>query len=341
MLILPGRIRLTSPTCSALVLQIMALAMLMVAQPVATQPKDTADVFPNRPIRLIVAYPPGGSVDTAARVLGHILSSTLGQQVVIDNRPGGGGSIGNELVARATPDGYTLILAISGVVTGPLVNPKLSFDPVKDFTPIIRVATSAYNVIVNPSVPASTIQELRTLVMSNPGKLNYGTPGYGSGQHLAIELFRAMSGLNIVHVPYRGAAPAQMDLIAGRIQLMFGGAISSLPHIKAGRLRALAVTGRARSMVLPELPTLAETIVAGYEAVEWFGALAPAKLPAPLVSRWHKEIAAAMNTTALQEVFVKGGAVVETSTPQEFGAFILAEKTKWARVVAQAKITPE
>lgn len=330
-----------SPRHAALVSQIIALAMLLASNVVAAQPKESSEAFPNRPIRLVVAYPPGGSTDTAARVLSSILSPKFGQQVVVDNRPGAGGSIGNALVARAAPDGYTITLAISGLVTGPVVNPSLPFDPVEDFTPIIRIATTPFTVAVHPSVPVSTIKELQSFVASNPGKLNFGTPGYGAGQHLAVELFMSMSGLKMTHVPYKGAGPAQLDLIAGRIQLMFAGAISSLPHVKAGRLRALAVTSSVRSTALPELPTLAESMVPGYEAVEWFGFVAPAKLPEPLVSLWHREIAAAMNTATLRDLFVKGGAIVETTTPAQFRAFILAEKKKWARVVQEAKITPQ
>jgi tripartite-type tricarboxylate transporter receptor subunit TctC len=276
-----------------------------------------------------------------ARSLGQIVSASVHQQIVVDNRPGGGGLIGYELAARAAPDGYTTTLAISGLVTAPVINPKVPYDPVRDFTPIALVGTSPYSIVVHPGVAANTIQEFRALLASAPKQVNYGSSGYGGGAHLAIELFKIMAGVDMVHVPYKGTGPAMTDLIAGRIHVMFAGAISSLPHIKAGRVRALAVTGRTRSTVLPQLPTLAESIVPGYEAFEWFGLLGPARLPAPVVSRLYKEVAAAMNTPAFREQMLKSGLVVASGTPGDFAKFIMSEQKKWARVVSEAKITPE
>ena len=306
-----------------------------------SQTKDASEAYPSRPIRLIVGFPPGGSTDLIARSLGNVMSARLGQQVVVDNRAGGGGGIAYETTSRAAADGHTIALAISGLVTGPIINPKLAFDSVKDFTPIALVATSPYSVIVHPSVPAKSIQEFRKYAASVPRQLNYGSSGHGGGSHLAIELFKILTGLDIVHVPYKGTGPAITDLIANRIQMMFAGAISSLPHVKANRVRVLAVTGSARSAVLPDVPTLTETILPGFDAAEWFGMVGPAKMPGPLVSRLNREILSAMTNPNFREQISNGGATVAVGTPAEFSKFIAAEKEKWSTVVTKAKITPE
>jgi len=317
------------------------LAASVACESAIAQSKEVIEAYPSRPIRLIVGFPPGGSTDVIARSLGSILSTRLGQQVVIDNRAGGGGAIAYDITSRAAADGYTLTLAISGLVTGPIINPKLSFDSVKDFTPITLVATSPYSVVVHPSVPAKSIQEFSKFVASAPKKLNYGSSGYGGGSHLAIELFKIMSGLDMVHVPYKGTGPAMTDLVAGRIQMMFAGAISSLPHIKANRVRALAVTGALRSTALPEIPTLSETILPNFDAAEWFGVLGPAKLPATLVSKLNKEILAAMSNANFREQISNGGAVIAGGTSADFVKYIAAEKNKWSNVVTKAQITLE
>lgn len=341
-MIVHSRVHLSTLAAGVLRLAGALLAATTIcAHATAAPARDAAEAFPSRPIRLIVAFPPGGSTDVIARSLGQIVSTSVRQQIVVDNRPGGGGLIGYELTARAAPDGYTTTLAISGLVTGPVINPKVPYDPIKDFTPIALVGTSPYSVVVHPVVAARTIQEFHALLASAPKQLNYGSSGYGGGAHLAIELFKIMAGVDMVHIPYKGTGPAMTDLIAGRIQVMFAGAISSLPHIKGGRVRALAVTGRTRSTVLPQLPTVAESIVPNYEAFEWFGVLGPAKLPAPILSRLHREVAAAMNTPDFREQMLKSGLVVASGTPADFAKFIVSEHKKWSRVVTDAKITPE
>ena len=295
--------------------------------------------YPQRPIRMLVPFAPGGSVDLLARMLAARLSASMGQQVIVNNRGGGGGNIAAQALAQANPDGYTLMTTISNVVTNPAVNPRVEYDPVRDFTALLLFGRAPFRVVVNPKVPANTIQEWFALVKAKPGTLNYGSAGSGTGQHLNVELFKIMTGVDIVHVPYKGAGPALIALIAGQIQMMFAGTLSSLPHVKAGRLRALAVTSLKRRPEAPEQPTLAETVAPGYEASEWFGVIAPARLPKPLVARIHAELVQAVTQPDMKERLLADGMDVVTVPPDEFAAFLKQELAKWRKVVKQSKIT--
>jgi tripartite-type tricarboxylate transporter receptor subunit TctC len=319
------------------------VGLLSLLMPVVccSQQSESAAQYPQRPIRMIVPYPPGGSTDILTRIVSLKLAGNLNQQVVVDNRPGGGGNIAAEVTARANPDGYTLLMTISSLITTPAVNPKTNYDPVRDFAPILLIARSPYRIVVNPMVPANTIQEWFALVKSKPGYLNYGTAGTGSAVHLAVELFKIMSGVNIVHVPYKGTGPAMTDLIGGQIQMMFGGTLSSLPHVKAGRIRALAVTSLQRRADSPELPTVAETILPGYEAGEWFGVIGPAGLPRPLLARIHAELTRVVKDPEMKERLSADGLDLAAGSPDEFSALIKRDLAKWMRVVKETKMTPE
>ena len=305
------------------------------------QQSDAAARYPQRPIRLIVQYPPGGSADILARILGQKLAGNLHQQVVVDNRPGGGGKVASEVTARANPDGYTLLITLSGLVTTAAVNPSAEYNPVRDFTPILLIARSPYRIVVNPAVPANTIQEWFALVKAKPGQLNYGTAGTGSAVHLSVELFKIMAGVNIVHVPYKGTGPAMTDLISGQIQMMFGGTLSSLPHVKAGRIRALAVTSLQRRSDSPDLPTVAETILPGYESGEWFGVVGPAGLPRPLLAKIHSELTRVTKDPEVRERLSADGLDFAAGNSDEFAALIKRDFAKWLRVVKETKMRPD
>ena len=257
--------------------------------------------YPSRPIRMIVPYPPGGSTDIIARTLNGRLSALMKQQLVIDNRAGGGGNLGHELAARATPDGYTLLIAISAITTNPAVSARASYDPTKDFTPLMMIARSPYRLVIYPGVAAHTMQEFIALGRAKPGSMNFGSAGAGSAVHLAAELLLRQTGVRMTHVPYKGSGPAMVDLIAGQIQMVLGGTLSTAPHIKTGRARALAVTSLKRRTDAPELPTLNETVAPGYEAFEWFAVFAPAGVPKRIVDRLHAELIKAANDTEVKD----------------------------------------
>ena len=330
-----------SGTTNVSLITLSILFFLLMSGVCSGQQSSSAAAYPQRPIRMIVGFPPGGSVDLLARLVSQRLTSNLKQQVVVDNRTGAGTSIASELTAHANPDGYTLFLTLSSLTTTPAINPKTSYDPVRDFTPIMLIARSPLRVVVNPKVPANTIQELFALMKSKPGYLNYGTSGTGTSVHLAIELFRIMSGVNIVHVPYKGTGPAMTDLISGQIQMMFAGTLSSIPHVKAGRIRALAVTSLQRRPDSPELPTIAETILPGYEHMEWFGVLGPAGLPKPLLARIHAELTRVVKDTDIGERLLVDGMDLVVGGPDEFSALIKSDLAKWKRVVKETKMTAD
>jgi len=301
-----------------------------------------AQNYPNKPIRLVVPYAPGGSAGTLARLVGDKVSASLGQPVVIDHRPGGGTIIGNEMVAKAAPDGYTLVL---GTVTSHAMitslSPNVPFDPEKDFAPISLIASLPFVLVTHPSVPAKNVSELVSLGKSRPQQLSFGSAGNGTSNHLAGELFKVRTGVGLVHIPYKGSAPALADLLGGQISMMFDLTATALPQIAAGKVRALAITSPKRSPVAPDLPTMAEAGVPGVEVVSWFGILAPAGTPAPVVTTLNREIVKAMQSQDVQAAMVKLGAEPLTSTPQEFAAYITSERAKWADVVRKAGIKPE
>ncbi len=293
-----------------------------------------AQTWPSKPVRLIVPYPPGGSADILARAIGQKLAEGLGQQVVIDNRPGAGTAIGAEATAKAAADGYTVMLGtVSSHAINPALTPGLKYDPVKDFAPVSLVASIPFALIVHPSLPVHSVKELIALAKSKPGALNFSSAGTGTSNHLAGELFKSMTGTFMVHIPYKGSAPALNDLIAGQVQLMFDLVLTTAPHVKSGAVRALAVTGRERSAALPGVPTVAESGVPGYEVSAWFGIFAPAGTPAAVIGTLNAETVKALRQPDLRDRMASQGAEPVTSTPEQFAAYVKEELAKWTRVV--------
>lgn len=301
-----------------------------------------AQKYPDRPIRLVVAQTPGGSTDTVARFMARALTAPLGQQVIVDNRAGGGGNIGAELVAKASADGYTLILGTSSTFgVNPSLYPNIPYDAVKDFAPIIFVSVVPNVLVVPPVVPATSIQELVALAKAKPGSLNFASSGSGGGPHLAAELFKSQAGIDIVHIPYKGTGPAIADLLSAQVQLSFTTVVSVLPHIKSGKLRALAVTSPRRVQALPDVPTVAEAKFPGVNATSWNGMLAPARTPPAMIERINREANMILNSPQMRESLLSQGAEPMGGTPAEFGAYVRNEVSKWAKVVKAAGIKPE
>ena len=304
---------------------------------VQAQTKGPAQ-YPTKPIRFVVPFVPGGPTDIQGRMLGEKLGQRLGQQVIVDNRGGAGGNIGMEITARAPADGYTLVIATVGTWA---VNPhlyQLSFDVVKDFSPITQVSTSPGVLIVHPTVQAKAVKELIALAKEKPGALNYGSSGVGGFGHISGELFTMMTGTKMTHVPYKSSAPALTDLIGGQIQVLFNNMISTTPHVKANRVRALATTGAKRSPALPELPTIAESGVPGYENSSWSAVAGPAGMPRPLVGRLHKEFVEILKMPDIQQKHAEVGAEIIASTPEQFHAYLKAEVAKFGKLVKAAGI---
>lgn len=299
------------------------------------------EAYPSRPIRFVAAFPAGGPSDIVTRAVSKRMSEILGQPVIVENRAGAGGNIGAEFVARSVPDGYTLLLGGSFVTIAPSLYRKLPFDPVKDFAPVGLIVSNQYLLVVHPSVPATTVKELIRLAKGQPGKMNYASAGIGSPPHLSAELFKTMAGLDIVHVPYKGASPALVDLIGGQVDLYFGGISGVLPHVKTGKLRALAVTGGKRSSQLPEVSTLAEAALPDYEISTWFGVLAPAGTPREVVVRLNSVVTMIVNEAETKSYLIGQGVEPLTNTPGQFAAFIRDEIPKFARIVQAAGIKPE
>jgi len=301
-----------------------------------------ADAFPTKPIRIVVPFPPGGPADVLARTVGDRIAAALGQPVVVDNRPGAGGNIGMELVAKAAPDGHTLALAPAGNLT---VNPSLyrnvPYDVGRDFAPVTVIAAVPNVLVVNPQVPAKDLAELIAYAKANPGKLNYSSPGPGSGAHLAGELLKSSAGIDIVHVPYSGIAPAVTAVIAGDVQLMFAGAPSALPQVAGGKLRALAVASPMRIASAPALPTLSEAGLPGFDVTSWYSIVAPAATPPAVVERLQKEIARALTSPDVKAKLTGIGAEPIANTPEEFAAMIRVETAKWSKIVKDANIKIE
>ena len=299
-----------------------------------------AQEYPSRPIRMIVPLAAAGAMDTVARSLGQKLGDALGQTVVVDNRGGGGGSIGAELAMQAAPDGYTVIMMSATSVIHPLMY-KARYDTSRDFAPVSQVTTQPYVIVINPALPIRSVAELVAYAKSNPGKLNYASSGNGSLIHLTGELFKFASGTAMVHIPYKGIGAAYPDLIAGNIQLTFGSIISALPHIRSQRLRALAVTGATRAKASPELPTVAESGVPGFAVTQWYGVFAPAGTPRPIVDRLHTEIIKALQLPDLISRLTADGAETVGNSPQQLAEHVKTEREKWAKVIKQAGIRGE
>jgi tripartite-type tricarboxylate transporter receptor subunit TctC len=301
-----------------------------------------AQTYPDRPVRLIAPFPAGGLADVLARAVGDQMTKTLGQPVVVENRAGAGGNTGALAVATAAPDGYTLLMSSAGILTAnPFLYSKMPFDVETAFIPISNVAEMSMLLVVNPNVEAKTLKDFVALAKARPGKLNFGSPGIGTTGHLGLAMFMHAAKVQITHVPYRGAAPAVQDLIAGQIDGVVDNPPTVISHIEGGRLRPLAVAAKSRMKLLPDVPTAAEGGVANYEASSWFGIAAPAGTPAPIVERLHKEIVAAVRSPAMQERFAKTGAQLVGNTPQEFAAQIRIERVRWGEIIKAAGIKAE
>src|SRR2546421_779554 len=310
----------------------LVVALLVVAAPVALGQA----AYPTRPARLVVPFPAGGTTDLLARAAAQKLSEAWGQQVIVDNRPGAGGNIGAELVAKSAPDGYTLLMGTVGThAINASLYAKMPYDHVKDFTPVILVAGVPNVLVVNPQLPVNTVPELIAYAKANPGKLNFASSGSGTSIHLSGELFKTMTGVQMTHVPYKGSAPALTDLIGGQVQLMFDNLPSSLTFIKAGKLRALGVTSAMRAAALPDTPTVAD-FVPGFEASSWFGLLAPAGTPREIVVKINGEVAKWLASPDAKEKLAAQGANVASGTPEDFAKHIQAETAKWAKVVKES-----
>jgi len=299
-----------------------------------------AQQYPSRPIRFLVGYPPGGPTDVTARLVAPHLSEALGQQLVVDNRAGAGGTVAAATLATAAPDGYTIGLVANGEIA---ISPnlrKVPYDPLKDFSPISRIGASQLALVIHPSVPAKSVADLVALAKAKPGAINFASSGTGSTAHLAGELFKTLAGINIVHVPYKGAGPALTDVMGGQVQMLISGYSSALPHIKSGRLRALGVTGPKRLAAAPDLPTIGET-VKGYDVTSSYGIMLPARAPKAIVERLHKEIAAIVNRPDLREKLTALGIDPEGNTPAEYQQQVRSEIAKWAKVIKTANIKVE
>ncbi len=315
-----------------------ALFVLALAHAVHAQPNAT---YPTKPIRLINPFPPGGGATIVGRVIAQELTERLGQSVVFDNRGGAGGIIGMEIVARAAPDGYTLTMATASTVTiHPLLS-KVPFDPVKDFAPVSHVSNVPLLLVVHPSVAAKSTREFIALLKAQPGKLNFASSGKGTISHLAGELFKNSAGVSMVHVPFRGGGPALVDVLGGQVQVNFANILSSLPHVKGGRLRALAVTSATRSTAITDLPTVAEAALPGYEVVQWNGVLAPARVPATIIARLNSEIERILALPEMKARLIADGADPAGGPPEKFAAFMRADIDKWAKVIKAANVTAD
>jgi tripartite-type tricarboxylate transporter receptor subunit TctC len=316
----------------------MLLGMVVIGlSVVAARDVPAAETFPSRPVRMIVPFPPGGITDTLGRLTGQALSEVVGQPVVADNRPGANGAIGTELAVNAAPDGYTILLgAASTQVLNPLLR-KFAYDPLRALTPIGMVAETALVLVVNPDLPIKTVGELNGWLRQHPDKANFGSYGEASASHLAGELYKQSAGVAMTHVPYKGAAPAQTDLISGALALMFSD-MSALPHIRAGRLRGLGVTGLQRSVVMPELPTVAESGVPGFDVGGWFALFVPEKTPEPITAQLRDALAKVVQGAALRQKIVDLGLEPSTTKTEAVLARQLAERQKWAKVIADANI---
>lgn len=313
-----------------------ALALTAFASPAIAQE------YPARPIKIVVPYAPGGGADTVARIVAKKVSENIGQSIVIENKGGAGSIVGTEQVAKAEPDGYTLLLGQSGPISiNPAVYKSLPYDPVKDFAPVSMTTAYPYILVVNANMPARTLQEFVALAKGKPGSLNYGSTGVGAANHLVAELFNDKAGLKMTHVPYRGTALAVGDLVSGQLDVVFGDPISVLPQIKSGKLRALAVTSADRSPVAPEIPTVAESGYPGFEALAWHGILAPAKTPPAIVSKLNAEIAKALADPATRELLAKQAMQPVGDSPAQFAAFIGKDIATWKAVADAAKVTVE
>jgi tripartite-type tricarboxylate transporter receptor subunit TctC len=310
--------------------------MLMIAEAIMAQ------AYPARPIRWIVTYPPGGPTDVVARAIGSKLTAAWGQQIVIDNRAGAGGVIGTELAAKAVPDGYTLLFGTSaGLTINPALSNKLPYDAVRDFAPVSLLVLNPQLLVVHPSIAANSVKELIALAKARPGQLNYASVGQGSPNHLGMELFKALTGTQMVHVPYKGTGPALTDLLGGQIQLMFNSMPSVLPLVASGKLKALAVGSAQRSAAIPDIPTVAEAGVTGFENVTWYGMFAPSRTTRDIVVKLNREVVRILAEPEMAQRLAAQGAEPRSSTPEELAKFMQVESARWNKVIKAANIRLE
>ncbi|MGJ7519149.1 tripartite tricarboxylate transporter substrate binding protein [Variovorax sp. LT1P1] len=316
----------------------LSAAVLATAASLVAPAAALAQNYPDKPIRMVLPFPPGGVTDLLARALAEKLSPRLGQPVVIDNKPGAGTILASDLVARAPADGYTLLLAASSLGTAPLLYDKVGYDAIKSFAPVTQVASVVHVLVVNQQLPVKSVAELIAYAKANPGKLNYASTGSGTSTHLEGELFKSMANTFMVHIPYKGSGPALTDVVGGQVSVMFDALGSSGPFIRSGKLRALAVTTGKRSPSIPELPTVAESGLPGYEAMPWLGIVAPAGTPQPIVDRLHRETADILKDPELRERFKGWGLDIIGNSPAEFSSFLRRDIDQWAKVISSAKI---
>jgi tripartite-type tricarboxylate transporter receptor subunit TctC len=297
--------------------------------------------YPSKPVRMVVPSSAGGGTDIVARIMAPELSKRLGQQVVIDNRPGAGTMIGIEVAGKSAPDGYTLLICPSTLAINSALYKKVPYDPQRDFAPITQAVSSASIIVVHPSVPVKTLKELIAFARARPGQINYASAGTGTYPHMTMELFLSMAKLKMVHIPYKGTGPAMIDMVAGQVATMAATILTGMPQIRAGRLRPLAITSAARSPIVPDLPTVAEAGLPGYESVQWYGMLAPARTPRDIITRLHGEATRVLQQPEIKARFAGDGADPVGSTPEEFTRYIQSELTKWAKVARDAGIQQE
>lgn len=316
------------------------LALLAMSLP-CTAGAQGAGAYPTRAVRVIVPFPPGGGTDIISRMLAQKLNETWGQAVVVDNRAGANGIIGTDLGAKAKPDGYTLLVVIATHAINPSLYRKLPYDTAADFTAVTLMARYPFILTIHPSLPARSVREFIALAKARPGQLSYASSGNGSGPHLGFELFKSAARVDVVHVPYKGAGPANIDLISGQVQAMFNNFLAAMPQLKAGKLRVLAVTSAQRSQAMPELPTMAESGLPGFDVTGWYALLAPAGTPQPIVLKIQADVASALRVPAVHARLSGEGAEPVGSAPGEFARFLAAETLKWAKVIKDARVTPE
>ncbi len=316
---------------------VAAASACLLAGSALAQTAPTGD-YPSRPVRIVVPSSPGGGTDILARLLAKKLADATGQPFVVENRAGAGQALGIDVVSHSPADGYTLLMAASAIVLNQVLQKKSSYDTVRDFTPVSLVSTVSNVLVVNPALPVKTEKELIDYAKAHPGTLNYSSAGTGTSPHLSMELFRSMAGITMTHVPYKGTGPATVDVVAGQVQLSMPNILTAMPHIKGGTLRALGVTGPRRAGALPDVPTVAEAGLPGYESIQWYGVLAPAGTPAPIVNKLQAEIVKAIQSPEVQKAMANEGADPVGNTPAEFGAFIKTEIAKWTKVVNTAGI---
>ena len=318
------------------------LASLAVAAAGALPLGALAQNFPTKPITIIVPFSAGGTTDILARIVGQGLTTELGQSDVVDNKPGAGGNIGGSLAAKAAADGYTLFMGTVGThAINQSLYKKMPFDPVKDFAPLSRVATVPNLLVAHPSQPFKTVKEMIAYAKANPGKITFGSPGSGASPHVSGELFKSMTGTDLLHIPYKGSAPAMTDLLGGQTSVMFDNMPSAIQHVRSGKLRPIAVTTAKRSPELPDVPTIAEAGVPGYEATSWFGMFAPAGTPKPVLDKLHAALIKVLNQADVKKKIAEQGGDVVAETPAQFAAFIKAESVKWGKVVKESGATAD